>query len=424
MLWLMLNGSVSPIIYTLLFPLELFLSQLLFLSEFSVRTHFGRRIALVITGIMTYCLLMPKFLSNPWVAFLYFSLVFVLFVPVAQFLFNCSLSERLFCCSAGFCLQNMTINVFSIITFLLGACHPWALSLPGQGILRCLCFTAVYMTAYLLFIKGRMAGLYVSSSRKQALGFACLTLLFANFLNCFLTSRMGGGMQLIAAAIAVICCNVLNIYVQYSLFVRDALAREVREIEALLRANRHLYEKSREQRELISMKLHDLRYATRASLSDPELVELIEDYDASLNTGNEALDVILSESYMRCRSRGIRLSAIADGHLLDRMNSADTYAMIGNILDNAIESVQQLPPERRSISFYVTGTDGQAQLRVDNYMAQSPVFENGFPRSSKPSGELHGYGLKSVAYLVKKYGGEMTFQLANDIFSLMIQLPL
>ena len=71
---------------------------------------------------------------------------------------------------------------------------------------------------------------------------------------------------------------------------------------------------------------------------------------AQQHSGNPVLDVILTTKMRTCADRGITLTAVADGKLLEGMSSMDIASLFGNALDNAIEATSKLPdPQQRLI---------------------------------------------------------------------------
>lgn len=115
---------------------------------------------------------------------------------------------------------------------------------------------------------------------------------------------------------------------------------------------------------------------------------------------------------------------MADGKLLGFMKYSDIYALFGNALDNAIESVVKIEDKsKRLIGLKIFEKSGQALIHIENYCEDLPQFHDGLPKTRK-SGEGHGFGMKSIRYIVKKYGGNLTISSAAKTFSLDILLPL
>ena len=77
---------------------------------------------------------------------------------------------------------------------------------------------------------------------------------------------------------------------------------------------------------------------------------------------------------------------------------ADLFIIIGNTLDNALETCAQLPVEARTIHVILRQNNQLLYYEASNPCAQQP----------KPKqGSIHGYGLKTVKQCVEMNGGTM-----------------
>ena len=70
-----------------------------------------------------------------------------------------------------------------------------------------------------------------------------------------------------------------------------------------------------------------------------------------------------------------------------------------------------------------SGTGKHASHFIDNYFDGELEFRNGFPVTSKDDKGYHGYGVKSMQMIAKKYGGDIRISVNNHTFSLQIMLP-
>lgn len=153
--------------------------------------------------------------------------------------------------------------------------------------------------------------------------------------------------------------------------------------------------------------------------------KFLQTFDAEIATYNHALDTILTEKSLYCSSHDIQFTCMADGQLLSHMDTADVYSLFGNLLSNAIEAVSSLQnKERRMISLTIRRRNDFVHILIENYYDSRLTFNNGLPVSTKEDAHLHGYGLKSVRYLIEKYHGNLTINADEDVFHVNILLPL
>ena len=174
----------------------------------------------------------------------------------------------------------------------------------------------------------------------------------------------------------------------------------------------------------IRKRVADLRGPALSDESIERIQDSIRVYDASVRTGNDALDVVLTSKSLVCAQNGIELTCLADGGALEFMAGDELYFLMENILDNAIEAVTRLPePEQRSISLTVRREGGFVSIREDNFFTGELELVDGLPRTSKGDERNHGFGLRSIRRCVGEHGGEMTLRADGGIFSLSILLP-
>lgn len=76
------------------------------------------------------------------------------------------------------------------------------------------------------------------------------------------------------------------------------------------------------------------------------------------------------------------------------VEGTDLCIILGNLLDNALEAVGNLPVERRLVKLVVSLKKGTLHIMMENPYA-GEIMENadGTIKSSKGKGDLHGYGL-------------------------------
>jgi len=226
----------------------------------------------------------------------------------------------------------------------------------------------------------------------------------------------------------------LVLIVQYSIFRISNLNREKEIVKQLLYERQKQYKLSKENIDMINHKCHDLKHQIQAlrKANSEDLEEYISDveesimiYDNVLKTENEVLNTILSEKSLYCEKHHIKLSCIIDANQLDFMGTQDIYVLLGNALDNAIESViQNKDKDKRVISFTISANESFLSIQTNNFVEGNIKFEDGLPVTTKKNKAYHGYGMKSMKHLAEKYDGSMYTSQENEIFMLQIMIPI
>ena len=224
------------------------------------------------------------------------------------------------------------------------------------------------------------------------------------------------------------------LYLQNELFKKSVMRQELAVMNLLWKKEQEQYELAKENIALINQKCHDLKHQIRAirnaSKEDmeqylAEMEDSIHIYEAIVKTGNEVLDTILTEKSLYCKDRGIVVSCVADGSQMDFINTVDLYAILGNALDNAIEAVEKFKhQEKRQIDVLIYRQQNFLVMNIVNPIKGNLTYEEELPVSTKGDDRFHGFGLRSMRYLVKKYDGYLTVSEEDGCFSLKILIPI
>ena len=226
-------------------------------------------------------------------------------------------------------------------------------------------------------------------------------------------------------------CSLLMLTLQRSIFAQTQAEKDQEFIEKLLDAERQQSQFTQDSIRLIHMKAHDLKgqMAALKMLSDRQkdseqqklyqsLEEAVSLYDARFHTGNDMLDILLTEKSLYCMQHDISLTCTIDGTPLTDMESADLYSLLGNALNNAIESAEKAPaPENRNISLSIRQQAGFCLIELDNYCDGAVAFRDGLPQTTKQhEAGWHGFGTQSMRYIAEKYQGNLLMRQEGNHF--------
>ena len=149
----------------------------------------------------------------------------------------------------------------------------------------------------------------------------------------------------------------------------------------------------------------------------------LQSVDTILKTGNLMLDAILNSKLSLAEKGEVAIRAKASVPPSLTVADVDLCVIIGNLLDNALESCHQLPDkEERFLRIYVGRVKEQLYISVQNAVAGRAGRKGGRYRSAK--GEGHGFGLWRIDALVAQYGGIVNRQDEPGVFATEIFLPL
>ena len=234
--------------------------------------------------------------------------------------------------------------------------------------------------------------------------------------------------QIYLLSIATLFTNT-TLAVGFMNLKKRQLEEENRILHQLLHKDKLRYEQAKLSNEKIQIKYHDMKQRENQGIIDYESLSEIESDSEILKstyfTGNVALDVILSEKALMCERLGIRLICVADGALLDFMKPYHIYSLIGNALENAIESLKsERESEVKEINISITRFEKMCVIKTVNFTSKNIVIRDGLPVTGNSDSENHGFGTKSMRNVVNSYGGQLRFFEQENMFTMVAMLPI
>lgn len=413
----------------LAYMVQLIAASLVFMAPVRKREHYPLRIAggALVLLILAYGL-------NCWGAgsrsgpalFLYWLAFLLLCIPFVWLSIDGSPMEAVYCTICASAMQHISYDLYAIYRVFGGDCKP----------VYALIYVVVYSLIYYALARKIGSGGRYTVGRADL--FPMLTIiLFVTLLSTSVRAEEVANSEARSTAIYLLSDALCCLYVlwqQASQRERLELQRELDGINYTWHQQQAQFQMTQETIDTINRKCHDLRHQIRrlaqsADIPDKEqYFQEIEDaimiYDTALKTGNAALDTVLMEKGLFCKSHNIQWTCMADGTKLNCMEPEDIYAMFGNALDNAISAVMELSdPLRRIISVKVVTQGEVLIIQIQNYYDKELRFKDGIPETTKDV-NVHGYGMKSLRYTAEKYNGTMSVTAENQIFNLQILLPL
>jgi sensor histidine kinase YesM len=203
--------------------------------------------------------------------------------------------------------------------------------------------------------------------------------------------------------------------------IETGFFRELDAMQSDLRIWRHEYQNNLiALRSLIEEDGREMALEYLDSISVPSLRER-----AVLQTGNSVLDAVVSAKLLLARSKRIDVSIQAVYPEENIIDDDDLCAIVGNLLDNAIEANERMSDSERLrfISFSLMVKGKNLVLSISNsYEGEIARLGDRFPTSK--DGAFHGIGIRHVDAIVDKYRGHVLREYQNGIFETHVLLPL
>jgi len=431
--------------YRALFLLELLVPEALFSSSFPRRNHFAWRLSFSLVLLFGLSFALPIVVHPLYYAFL-FLVLFSATLGAMAFCFRVPFDEILFCGVASYSFQHVAYLLFDTcvkafyldkVLDSLGNMNPYfhgAVSQNGISVITVIAYLTVYFCVYWISYfaairKVRKAGEF----RLKHFYVLILVLLVVladvafNLVTVFREEESGETHYLERLYNLLLC--LISLLLQYSQLRTGVVENRLRTVQALWKEKKKQYQLSQRTVTLLNIKAHDLKYQKEAVSSPSTMVpskdgvqNLIDDYQAYKDTGNEALNVVLTEKALEAKKHHIHFDVMADGKALSFMDPVDLYSLFGNGLDNAFTYVRTLPYEKRLVSLKVEKVHDMVLIRVENPFYGKLQEKEGKIQTTKKDTENHGYGLLSMEETAKKYAGTVQILSGDGTFVLSILL--
>lgn len=419
--------EIVNLIQSMDFPIMLYLAEFILCLHFPKRKRWWLSIPfLVIPFLICYFV---KNVNTPMDCLKYFSAFLSTFVSLVLFL-KADFWTYVYVGTLAYCFQHLTQRSSLLIRFIFF--QNIETGLWTGIILEAVMTLLIYASIYFVFVYKTEKGKLPVFDNKIQLVIAAFVLVITIVLSLISIIK---SVQLkdLTLCIVTIVFSIISCIAAIGLELSQTKLKEAqidnRLLHIMLHESKAQYEASKKSIEQINIKCHDLKHLlsnidskiTREESN--QLRKQIDIYDQSFDSGNKALDVVLTEKAVECNEKGIRFTCLLNGRILNGMKDTDVYSLFENAISNAIESVMKLDEEHRVIAITQEANRFQNRILVKNYFSGDIKFNQDQVPVHQGKSIYHGYGTKSMIYLLSKYHGKTTFSTEEDIFVVSFLLP-
>lgn len=161
-------------------------------------------------------------------------------------------------------------------------------------------------------------------------------------------------------------------------------------------------------------------------------------------TGDEAADYLVNSKMALAASQGIQVNTKIEFPRHTNIRSVDLVAILGNLLDNALEAAADAKESLRFINLTLRRINEMLIIKVENGCRAAPTAMDGGWQASKAGGQaggrsgdaaadgkwqtskddkaLHGWGLESVRTAAERYDGAVETEYRGQVFCAVVTL--
>ncbi len=297
-----------------------------------------------------------------------------------------------------------------------------------ERILLAICLKAFLFVIYIIFVRGKDSEYFDFLNSNMYLLAVVIGFAADIKMQGIIQSNSMQGLKVGIAFmfIVFVFMVVFIIYVSNRLFADKAMVEKQKNIavqnkilEESLKNTNMLYAEN-------SKGFHEFRHHLDMldGMAKNKQYDKIESYISSINvertyvnkfsTGNEVLDMVLNVNYSEAKKRDITFTYdIQPVRELD-VDDADLCSLVANLFENAVEAAEKT--EDGYISFGLKSKGNIVTIILSNTAENNPVPNN---MKSKKKGN-HGWGMKIIGDIVKKYDGYYTTDYKDGVFTIKI----
>ena len=332
-------------------------------------------------------------------------------------------------------INMITFNAFKAFS----DCSAEELTAP-DGDLR---FSILFITKSAFFlvcealVKVRRKNRYLLSGFQWVIQLSCFFVSSVIAVSLWSISSTSGYSenQFLLIYIMIAVLNIL-LYALLGKMERDSVINEENRITQLnLAAQEQLVANVQEQFTKIQTLRHDMKHCltTTAELLESGKIDSAKSYVESIlerkidtsagviSTGSPVIDAVVNSKLSECEKNKISTKFRIDT-MLGNVNEIDMSILISNLLDNAIEGC--CGADSPLIELTISRQKSFLYIIVKNTISDSVLSANPNLATKKDNKSAHGFGIKSIRELARKYNGSVDFKESERFFIVEICLSI
>ncbi len=135
-----------------------------------------------------------------------------------------------------------------------------------------------------------------------------------------------------------------------------------------------------------------------------------------INSDNVVLNYIINSKLMNYNGK-FKFACFGD---LSTISDYDIVTIFGNLIDNALEAQKNI--NNKFISISINELDDKIIISLKNTYSHKLKIENNIILTTKNDKKSHGFGLKNIENVIKKYNGDLHIEYDEKLFTINCKL--
>ena len=170
----------------------------------------------------------------------------------------------------------------------------------------------------------------------------------------------------------------------------------------------------------IIKKLNDKGMHVKVSHTLEKFLDELDTYSIYSKSGNVIVDSMVNYKLRNADALGIKVTTeIFMPENVD-IEINDLVTVLGNLLDNAVAALTAKRLTEKELFLKIAYDRNRIVISIKNNYVNSIRYSNGEIATTKSDSKDHGYGLKNIREVVKKYNGHIEIDHTDNIFCVSI----
>lgn len=252
-----------------------------------------------------------------------------------------------------------------------------------------------------------------------AISFTAIALIHSTILS--IDYSLSSSIFLFIAEICLIFVNVVCFYMTCMLSMNHHETEELRIKQQRYDLSIQYAESVKNQYNEMKILRHDMKqeYVVISGLLEAGKTESAADYIRSrmnslskaeiyMDVGNDRINSILNSKLSYAKSNEIEVICSSSGNI-GGIDDADLCILLGNLMDNAIEGSLTSNDEAKFVEAKIVGDEVKIRIQITNSASAESEKNILNGETSKTDKSAHGFGIKSIQYIVHKYNGSLYY---------------
>lgn len=244
-----------------------------------------------------------------------------------------------------------------------------------------------------------------------------------------------GSIGAIVSVSSIVGINILTFYIFDRLNKLYTIETEKALLNQTIMAQQIYYDGERKNRDNFDKVKHEYKnllisIKTYADMGNIDEIRNIIDKELEMISFNNipksnylAIDSMVVYKAGMAAEKNIKIVPEYKLEGIPKIDNKDVCIIIGNALDNAIEYLEKHKECKQEISFRVVYTKGIFDIKIKNEVSEEIVICDNMVKSTKNE-KGHGYGLKAIDCIARKYYGMMILSCDNHQFEMGVIMNL